>query len=128
MLAMRYWRTQFALEALVGYQATTPVPARISRPDETNLRLSLGLLYRIADAQKASLAVGIRPWAQYQAASYTLSYRPGGGDAVEVDTSSWRFGAEIPLHAEVFLNDHFSLSGQAALTRGWADDRARPPE
>ena len=114
MAVFRYWRTNLALEGLFGYVSTTAVPARVTRPDLTQLRLAIGILYRIADAPKASLAIGIRPWLQYTLASYAVFYRPGV--PTTVDDGSWRFGAEIPLHGELFLNDHFSLIGHVGLT------------
>lgn len=116
MASFRYWRTNFALEGLLGYVASTPTPARVTRPDLTQLRFAFGLLYRIADAAKASLAIGVRPWLQYTLASYSVYYRPSGQAPTEVDDGSWRFGAEIPLHGEVFLNDHISLVGHVGLT------------
>lgn len=116
MASFRYWRTNFAIETLAGYVSSTPVPARLSHPDTTQVRLSIGFLYRIGDAPKASLAIGVRPWVEYQLASWSVAYRPDGQTPSEVDNGCWRFGAEIPLHGEFFLNDHFSLVGHAGLT------------
>ncbi len=115
MLAFRYWRTHLALEGLLGYVATTPTPATLERPDTTQLRIALGFLYRLADDQKASLALGLRPWLQYTLQSATD----------QKDQSTWRFGAEIPLQGEVFLNDHISLIGHVGLTIDLATPQAR---
>ncbi len=116
MVAFRYWRTNFAFEALAGYAATTPVPATVNQPDTTQVRFAMGLLYRVADSPKASLAVGLRPWVQYRLTSYDVYLRPAGQAPTEMSPSSWNFGAEIPLHGEVFLSDHFSLIGHVGLT------------
>jgi hypothetical protein len=116
MASFRYWRTNFALEGLIGYVSTTPVPARLTHPDTTQVRFSLGFLYRIGDAPKASLAIGLRPWAEYLLTSWSLFYRPDGQTLSPTENSCWRFGTEIPLHGEVFLNDHFSLVGHVGLT------------
>ena len=115
MLAFRYWRTNAALEGLIGYVATTPTPATADHPDTTQVRLALGFLYRLHDAAKSSLSLGLRPWLQY-----TLASSP-----TEKDQSQWRFGAEIPLQGEVFLNDHFSLIGHVGLTFDFAPPQAR---
>ena len=116
MASFRYWRTNFALEGLIGYVSTTPVPARLTHPDTTQVRFALGFLYRIGDASKASLAIGLRPWASYLLTTWSVFYRPDGQAPSQVENSCWRFGAEIPLHGEVFLNDHFSLVGHVGLT------------
>ncbi len=116
MAAFRYWRTNFAVELLVGYVATTPSPATVTRPDTTQVRAAIGFLYRIADAPKTSLAIGLRPWLQYRLTSYSIYLRPNNQALTEMDPGFWSFGAEIPLHGEVFLNDHFSLIGHVGLT------------
>ena len=115
MAVFRYWRTNVALEGLLGYVASTPTPATVARPDTTQVRVAIGFLYRLHDAQRASLALGVRPWLQY-----TLTKSPD-----QNDQSNWRLGAEIPLQAEVFLNDHFSLIGHAGLTIDLAQPQAR---
>lgn len=125
MAAFRYWRTSYALEALVGYVSATPVPARVTRPDTTQVRVSLGFLYRIGDAPKASLAIGLRPWVEYTLVSYSVFYRPNGQTPTQVDDGNWRFGTEIPLHGEVFLNDHFSLIGHVGLNVDFGSPVAR---
>lgn len=116
MATFRYWRSSVALEALVGYVSTTPATARVSHPDVTQLRIALGLLYKLGDASRASLSLGLRPWLQYTLSTYSIFLRPSGQAADEVEDSNWRFGAEIPLQGEVFLNDHFSLIGHVGLT------------
>lgn len=104
MLAFRYWRTNFALELLAGYRSVSlaPQPAQ-PRPEQIDVLFALGLLYRVADGARASLALGLRPWLRYTLQSVH-------------DQSSWRFGTEIPLQAEAFLTDHFSLIGAVGLT------------
>ncbi len=126
MAVFRYWRTSFAVEGLVGYVSATPAPARVTHPDTTQVRLALGFLYRIGDAAKASLALGVRPWVEYTLASYSVFYRPNGQTPTQIDDGTWRFGAEIPLHGEVFLNDHFSLVGHVGLTFDLGPPNGRP--
>ena len=120
MASFRYWRTQLALEVLAGYVASTPVSATAARPDQTNLLVAVGLLYRIADAPKASLSLGLRPWVRYTLTSFGVDERdadnPGEWTVRTIDVSTWRFGAEIPLQAEAFLTDHFGLVGSVGLT------------
>ena len=116
MLAFRYWRTQVALEVLAGYVATTPSQPTAVRQDLTELVVAMGLLYRVADAPRASLSVGVRPWARYLLGQYTVPATTAGGSPTSIDTSTWRFGAEIPLQAEAFLTDHFGLVGSVGLT------------
>lgn len=107
MASFRYWRTNFALELLGGYVTSRPAEPQPGNQETTQLRLAVGLLYRLADSQRASLAVGLRPWLQY-----FVPRDPAAAD----NPSTWRFGAELPLQAELFLNDHVSLVGLVGLT------------
>lgn len=163
MAAVRYWRTQFAFEALFGWttrQSTQPTvslhgghlqPTAAGLPPSpeavaacqgsvldqrssvacaTDLelaqtRLSIGLLWRIADAPRASLIIGLRPWVQWstqtEKTTTTLVYHTKGLTLPVVATNQplpRQYGLEIPLIAEFFFNDHASMSGQVALQVG----------
>jgi hypothetical protein len=158
MLALRYWRTDLAVELTAGWasrdvrlpdisvqngveqsksgaaaaevercvqEATDPAARTDCSTDLalTSLRLGFGLLYRIGDARQASLAVGMRPWVQIDAE--TRSDTQTTTSTTEVTTARTttdignlplRFGIEIPLQAEAFLTDHFSVVGSVALS------------
>lgn len=106
-LSFRYWRTKVAVEALVSYaqhSAGDLNPA--NAPNVSDLRVALGLLYRIGDQPRASLAFGLRPWLVYHAETAVASTTSSGG----ID----RYGMEFPLQAELFLTDNFSLQGTVA--------------
>lgn len=89
-------------------------------------RFALGALLRIADAPRASLAVGVRPWLQLSNRVETPTYvatkagvKTTVPTAATPDSLAARWGVEIPVVAEFFLNDHISISGQLGLGFGW---------
>lgn len=105
--------------------------------DELSVRrVAIGWLYRLADAPRATLAIGVRPWLQLSARNTTATFAANQkgvewqlatSPSTQVLPSIW--GVEIPLLAEFFLNDHLSLTAQGALNFGvgpspqWPDYR-----
>ncbi len=92
------------------------------------IRVALGFLVRIGDAPRASLAIGVRPWLQID--KRNIRWRLGGErDRVTVDPpftdakgkvapeeiTFWNYGVELPLQAEAFLTDNFSLQGYVSI-------------
>jgi len=88
-------------------------------------RFAVGMLYRIGDAPRVSLAIGVRPWLQWtdrtETPSFVKTFRssestlPTGSSPDSLPT---RWGVEVPLVAEFFLNDHASITGQLGLAVG----------
>jgi len=122
-LSMRYWRTQSAYELLVAATSYSSDPVQIDPTHtmttlDTQLRVAIGMLYRIGDHPRTSLAVGLRPW---------ILYEYGGTDTTDSTTKATkrtagdfplRFGVEVPLQAEMFLTDHFGLVALVSLSFG----------
>ncbi len=168
MLALRYWRTQMAVEFLAGWRshrddlptvtlqdgdrlATVGAAASAELVSEcktlesasdlakqagaksvcaatlelSTLRLALGLLARVGDGPKASLAVGLRPWVQLGTQTLkltrttSLGKQSDSGDGNKVNNLDAIWGLDIPLHAEAFLSDHLSIHGHVALSLGY---------
>jgi hypothetical protein len=105
-LAVRYWRTDVSAELLAGWSshAVTSQPLDApTAPNETDVRISIGLLWRIGDQPRATLSVGVRPWFTYHALSQPALLESQGGIA--------QWGVELPVQAEFFVSDNFGISG-----------------
>lgn len=91
----------------------------------STLRLALGMLLRVGDGPRASLAVGLRPWVQLGTQTLkltrttTLGKDSDSGDGNKSDSLGTLWGLDIPLHAEAFLSDHISIHGHVALSLGY---------
>lgn len=91
----------------------------------STLRLALGMLLRVGDGPRASLAVGLRPWVQLGTQTLkltrttTLAKESDSGDGNKVHSLDALWGVDFPLHAEAFLSDHISIHGQVALSIGY---------
>lgn len=106
-LSFRYWRTKAAIEILASYTSHSASDLNAANePNISDLRVALGVLFRIGDQPRASLSVGVRPWLVYHAETRPSPALAKGG----VD----RYGIELPLQAEFFLMDNFSLLGTVA--------------
>ena len=88
----------------------------------SGLRVAGGVLVRIADDPRASLAIGVRPWLQSATESTTpaITIQKEAGAVPQTSAATAkalpnRFGLEFPLIAEFFLNDHISFTGQVAV-------------
>lgn len=116
-------------DAVVACQAAVPDQrSKVSCAGNLDLsqsRIALGLLWRVADAPRASLIVGLRPWLQWstQTLQTTTSVVYHGKTSALPATAasqslSRQIGIEIPIIAEFFFNDHLSISGQVAIGMG----------
>ena len=106
-LSFRYWRTKAAVEILASYTSHSASDLNPGNdPDVSDLRVALGVLFRIGDQPRASLSTGIRPWFVYHAETKVAPAQSQSG----VD----RYGIELPLQAEFFLMDNFSVLGTIA--------------
>lgn len=103
-----------------------PVSLRCTWRNELSVRrFAVGALYRIADAPRVSLALGVRPWLQWADRTETPEFMRTYQDkdttlpiASSPDSLPTRWGVEVPLVAEFFLNDHASITGQLGLGVG----------
>ncbi len=103
-----------------------PVSLRCSWRNELSVRrFAVGVLYRIADAPRVSLAFGVRPWLQWADRTETPEFVRTFQDkdatlpiASTPNSLATRWGVELPLVAEFFLNDHASITGQLGLGVG----------
>lgn len=150
-LVFRYWRTNSAIELLAAWPSRTaqwPADSKLSdlpvasRPTADGnvmqhyfyeqrqpIRIALGFLYRIGDAPRASLAIGVRPWLQIDKRNFRWrSENPGevplvdppfqdkdGTAVAPQEVTFWNYGVELPLQAEAFLTDNFSLQGYVSI-------------
>ncbi len=108
-LAFRYWRTSLAIEMLVAvdWQAR-PWPA----DDLRETQGGLGVLMRIVDQPRLSVALGVRGWLRY---GWTISDPDG-------EEESWiGLLLELPLQAEYFLSDHSSIVASFGPSLAWSD-------
>ena len=108
-LAFRYWRTSLAIEMLVGadWQAR-----KWPADDLRETQGGVGVLFRVIDQPKLSVAFGVRGWFRY---GWTIS-DPAG------EEESW-IGAllELPLQAEYFFSDHSSIVASFGPSLAWSD-------
>lgn len=105
-LALRYWRTDLSAELLAGWSshAVTSQPLDApTAPNETDVRVSLGLMWRVGDQPRATLSLGVRPWFTYHALSRPALLESSGGIA--------QWGVELPVQAEFFVSDNFGITG-----------------
>ncbi|MSP90613.1 MAG: hypothetical protein EXR79_02225 [Myxococcales bacterium] len=128
VMTLRYWRTDFAIEALAGMErhieAPSPPPlgsaATVIEPAATAVRVALGALYRIGDQPHTSLLIGARPWVHITYETKVVRRYDANGssttDAQTGESTPVHFGVDLPLVAELFLNDHFGLLGSVALS------------
>lgn len=91
----------------------------------STLRLAAGVLWRVGDAPRASLSIGLRPWVQLSTETLKL-YRntalgkdSNSGDGNKTNNLATLWGVDLPLQAEAFLTDHASLNGHVALSVGY---------
>ncbi|MFZ4577644.1 MAG: hypothetical protein ACOYOB_04530 [Myxococcota bacterium] len=106
-LTLRYWRTNVATEVLAGWQSLAE--NAVDAADVTQLRVGLGLGYRIGDQPKASLTAGVRPWMQ-------IEYRTVRVDTTDQTNTYLRYGVEFPLQGEYFVSDNFSVLGTVGVS------------
>lgn len=91
----------------------------------STLRLALGMLVRVGDGPRASLAIGVRPWVQLGTQTLKLTRTTAlgkesdTGDGNKVNSLDALWGLDIPLQAEAFLSDHVSIHGHVALSLGY---------
>ena len=116
-MTLRYWRTRVATELLGGWAERAKGTAAPDVLRSSQLRLGLGALYRMADHPKASLAVGVRPWLQVDYATREVTPE-AATTPIEQTDASFSWGFELPLQAEMFLTDHFSVQASVALAFG----------
>lgn len=128
VMTLRYWRTDLAVEALAGMErhleAPSPPPtgtaATVVEPASTAVRVALGALYRIGDQARTSLLLGVRPWVHIKYETKVVRRYDTTGksttDAQPAESTPVHFGIDLPLVAEVFLNDHFGLLGSVAVS------------
>lgn len=100
-LAANYWIGNFKLGAILGFDIFSP-NADGADP-ATNLDFGVQGLFAIARANNVNLNTGLR---------FTLGFVDTGVANADTQTS---FGFEIPLEAEYFFDDHFSILGHVGL-------------
>lgn len=107
-LTFRYWRTNIAIELLGSWSSHSSSDLNpANSPNVSDLRVGAGLLWRIGDQARASLAVGVRPWLTYHSET----------EPAELLTraSVSHYGVELPVQAELFLTDNFAIQGAMGL-------------
>ena len=105
-LAVRYWRTDLAAELMASWtsHAVTSQPLNApSSPNQTDLQIGVGLLWRIGDLPRASLSLGVRPWLTYHSQTQPA--------LLESKAGFTQWGVELPLQAEFFVTDNFGITG-----------------
>lgn len=91
----------------------------------STLRIATGMLWRVGDAPRASLSLGLRPWVQLSSETLKLTRttalgkESNSGDGNKTTNLATLWGVDLPLQAEAFLTDHASLNGHVALTIGY---------
>lgn len=107
-LAFRYWRTHVAIELLGSWSSHNSNDLNpANSPNASDLRVGAGLLWRIGDQPRASLAVGLRPWLTYHSETQPAE--------LLTRASVSHYGVELPLQAELFLTDNFAVQGAMGL-------------
>ncbi len=95
-IGLNYWIGNIKAGIIAGVNYFKPD----SGDGQMQVRLALQGLYAVARATNANLNVGLR-------------FNLGMNSKVAPDTTG--FGFEIPIEAEYFLSDHFSILGHAGL-------------
>ena len=91
----------------------------------STLRLAAGVLWRVGEAPRASLSVGLRPWVQLSTETLKLTRttalgkESNSGDGNQISNLATLWGVDLPLQAEAFLTDHASLNGHVAFSVGY---------
>jgi len=96
-----------------------------ARTGISHTRVAIGLLWKFGDAARATLAFGLRPWLHLAAQSTVVAHSTARKDTWEAlpnlasaPALPTRWGVDLPVATELFLNDHVSLVGQVALRFG----------
>jgi hypothetical protein len=112
-LEVRYFISDFAISGIVGFDLFKP-----SNSDpRTAVQFAVGTIYNFARFEIVNLGIGVRAGAGWKNGDAVTAERKRdagckGSDpcpVVQPAGNVWQVNVEIPLMAELFFTDHFSI-------------------
>ncbi|HHW96328.1 MAG: hypothetical protein ACOX51_00405 [Myxococcota bacterium] len=119
-LSLKYHLGNFVLWGTLGFDLFKPTES----DPRTAVRFALAGLYDFARFEKVNLGVGVKLDVGWKnGAAITAERRDAAGcepgascPVVESAKNTWQVNIELPLVAEVFLTDHFSIHLVTGIT------------